>query len=79
MTPLIGTGVVSTNKAAEVLRGIHSDQDGALFAVITTATNAENFERLVVYRELFGDYKFWIRPTKISLERSNLQPQFNSS
>lgn len=51
-----------TNEAAEVSSGIYSDQDGALFEVITAATNAENFERTVVYRELFGDYKFWVAP-----------------
>ena len=51
-----------TDEAAELLRGIYSDEDGALFEVITTALNGEDFERLVVYRELFGDYKFWVAP-----------------
>jgi CHC2-type zinc finger protein/uncharacterized protein DUF1653 len=51
-----------TDEATEVSRGIYSNQDGALFEVITTATSAEDFERFVVYRELFGDYEFWVAP-----------------
>jgi hypothetical protein len=47
-------------KATVVWPGIYSDQDGALFEVITTAISAEDFEALVVYRELFGDYRFWV-------------------
>lgn len=52
----------SSDEAAEVPRGIYNDQDGALFEVITTALSAEDFERLVVYRELFGDYRSWVAP-----------------
>jgi hypothetical protein len=51
---------VDTNAATEVSRGIYSAQDGALFEIISTAMSAEDFERLVVYRELFGVYRFWV-------------------
>jgi hypothetical protein len=53
-----------TIKTTAVWPGIYSDQDGALFEVITTAKNSEDSEPLVVYRELFGDYRFWVAPTK---------------
>jgi len=53
-----------TNEVTTIWPGIYSDQDGASFEVITIATSRENFEALVVYRELFGDYRFWIAPVQ---------------
>lgn len=53
-----------TNETGEVSCGIYSDEEGVLFEVITIATRAEDFERLVVYRELFGDYRFWVAPAQ---------------
>lgn len=50
----------SIPEAVEIARGIYSDPDGALFEVITTAARRADFERLVVYRELFGNYRFWV-------------------
>ncbi len=46
------------DEAPEISRGVYSDPDGALFEVIANAINGEDFEALVVYRELFGDYRF---------------------
>jgi hypothetical protein len=46
----------------EIQRGIYRDKEGSLYEVLANAANAENFERLVVHRELFGDYRFWIAP-----------------
>jgi hypothetical protein len=52
----------------EVSRGIYADREGALFEVITTALSSEDFEPLVVYRELSGDYGFWVaRPENFGL------------
>jgi len=48
--------------ATEVVRGIYTDPDGALIEVIATALSGENFEPVVVYRELSGDYGFWVAP-----------------
>ena len=47
---------------ATVVRGIYSDPDGALFEVLMAARSGEDFEPLIVYRELFGDYAFWVAP-----------------
>ena len=44
----------------EIQRGIYRDEDGALYELLMTATSAEDFELLVVFRELFGDYQFWV-------------------
>jgi hypothetical protein len=59
-------------------RGIYSDNNGAVYEVIAIATHAELSERLVVYRELFGEYKFRIIPSR-SFQRlcsSSTQPHF---
>jgi hypothetical protein len=47
---------------AEVPRGIYKDSEGSLFEVTANAISGEDFERLIVYRELFGDYRFWCAP-----------------
>ena len=44
----------------KIRRGIYRRKDGELFEVLCNASSAEDFERLVVYRELFGDYQFWV-------------------
>lgn len=53
-----------TNNADRIQRGIYRDKDGALYELLMTAASAEDFEPLVVYRELFGDYQFWVAPTQ---------------
>jgi hypothetical protein len=51
---------VEEQHVAQVRRGIYHDNKGALYEVVATASGAEDFEPLVVYRELFGDYRFWV-------------------
>ena len=65
----IGESESSSDEQAEaigddtkVARGIYTGPDGALFEVIAPALSGEDFEPLVVYRELFGDYAFWVAP-----------------
>ena len=52
------------SEAIEVPRGIYSDSSGALFEVIANAISGEDFEALAVYRELFGDYRYWVAPVQ---------------
>ena len=68
-----------TAEAIEVLRGIYTDTEGGMFEVVTTALNGEDFEPLVVYRELFGDYQFLIASPQnfTSREATNdIKPRF---
>jgi len=51
-----------SDEAPEISRGIYTDQKGALFEVVTNAISGEDFEALVVYRELFGDYRVLVAP-----------------
>ena len=53
------TEVESPDEAAEVQRGIYQDKDGALYEVVANAI-AEDLAQLVVYRELFGDFRYWL-------------------
>lgn len=48
----------------EIKKGIYSDDQGAIYEVIGTATQAECSGSLVVYRELFGEYRFLVMPVK---------------
>jgi hypothetical protein len=50
------------DEAPEISRGIYSDEEGALFEVVTNAISGEDFEALVIYRELFGEYRFLVAP-----------------
>jgi hypothetical protein len=51
-----------TENVNSVQRGIYRDEAGALFEVISAASNAEDFEPMVAYRELFGEYQFQVGP-----------------
>lgn len=48
----------------EIQRGIYKDKDGALYEVLANAQSNEDLEPLVVYRELFGEYQFWVASPK---------------
>lgn len=51
-------------KRSDVQRGIYKNREGELYEVITNALSAEDHVPLVVYRELFGDYKFLVSSSK---------------
>lgn len=48
----------------KIEKGIYSDDEGAMYEVIGTATYAERSESLVVYRELFCEYRFLVIPVE---------------
>jgi hypothetical protein len=48
----------------EIKKGIYSDDQGAIYEVIGTASHADRSGTLVVYRELFGEYRFLVMPVK---------------
>lgn len=48
----------------EIKTGIYSDDNGAVYEVIGTASHAERSEWLVVYRELFGEYRLLVMPVE---------------
>jgi hypothetical protein len=52
----------SEHSTPDVPRGIYTDPAGGFFEVIATALSGQDFERLVVYRELSGEYLFRVAP-----------------
>lgn len=60
-----------THQRIKIQRGIYQNKDGALYEVLANAQSGEGFDPLVVYRELFGDYEFWVaRPERFGLRDS---------
>ena len=48
----------------EIKKGIYTDNKGTVYEVIGIATHAERSECFVVYRELFGNYRFLVTPVE---------------
>ena len=57
-------------KEVEIEKGIYTDERGAIYEVIGTATHFEGSESFVVYRELFGEYRLMVMPVKTFHESS---------
>jgi len=47
---------------------IYQHYKGNLYKVICVATHSETLEKLVVYRCLYGEHGFWVRPMGMFLE-----------
>lgn len=45
---------------AEVSRGIYRDESGGLYEVVANAARLNDLEELVVFRELFDEFQFWV-------------------
>lgn len=60
----------------EVKRGIYKHYKGNLYEVIGVAFHSETRERLVVYRELYGEYHLSVRPETMFLEEVD-KPEYN--
>ena len=58
-------------KEIEIEKGIYSDEQGAMYEVIGTATHAERSESFVVYRELFDQYRLMVMPVQTFYESSD--------
>ena len=61
------------NTTAEVCRGIYQDESGGLYEVVATAAKLDDLQELVVYRELFGEFQFWVAPPETFSQVSNTE------
>ena len=51
-----------------VVTGRYRHYKGKEYEVIAIATHSETEEKLVVYRLLYGDFSYWVRPLTMFLE-----------
>ena len=49
--------------------GLYKHYKGNLYSVISAARHSETCEEMVVYQALYGDYRFWVRPKDMFLEK----------
>lgn len=61
------------SSTAEVCRGIYQDESGGLYEVIATAAKLDDLQEVVVYRELFGEFQFWVAPPETFDQASNAE------
>lgn len=43
-------------------KGIYKHYKGKLYEVLDVATHSETLEKMVVYKQLYGEYATWVRP-----------------
>jgi hypothetical protein len=61
----------------EIQKGIYTDAQGATYEVIGIASHIERSESLVVYRELFDQYRLLVMPVKTFHEASEPSGKFH--
>lgn len=54
--------------AKSLKKGIYQHYKGALYEVIGVAHHSETLEEQVMYRLLYGDYGYWVRPVSLFCE-----------
>ena len=60
--------------------GVYRHYKGKDYEVIAVARHSETEEELVVYRLMYGDFSYWVRPLTMFVERIVIdgieQPRF---
>lgn len=51
------------------INGIYKHFKGNYYLVIDIATYSETEESVVIYRELYGEHKLWVRPVSMFLSK----------
>jgi DNA primase len=58
--PSAGESEQAEETATEVQRGIYEDESGGLYEVVATAAKLDDLEQLIVFRELFDEFHYWV-------------------
>lgn len=65
----------------ELVLGRYRHYKGKEYEAIAVATHSETEEKLVVYRLLYGDFSYWVRPLAMFTEKVVVdgieQPRFS--
>jgi hypothetical protein len=51
-----------------IKRGKYRHYKGKYYEVLDIATHSETLEKLVVYKQLYGDHGIWVRPYEMFFE-----------
>lgn len=62
------TAMVSVARSSKVKTGVYRHYKGQDYQVFAVARHSETEEPLVVYRCLYGDYSWWVRPLSMFQE-----------
>lgn len=54
---------------------IYKHYKGDYYIVEDIATHSETLEKYVIYRQLYGDNKLWVRPYNMFIEEVNINGQ----
>jgi hypothetical protein len=64
----------------EITAGKYRHYKGGEYEVFFVARHSETGEEMVVYRTLYGDFSYWVRPLEMFLENVEIdgamQPRF---
>lgn len=70
-----------SDETAAIKKGIYQHYKGAMYEVVAIAHHSETLEELVIYRMLYGNYGFWVRPanmfTETVVNNDEVVPRFN--
>ncbi len=53
----------------ELKKGIYRHYKGNEYEVLMIARHSETEEPMVVYRALYGEYGYWVRPLEMFMEK----------
>ena len=56
-------------------KGLYRHYKGNLYEVLMTAQHSETEEWMVVYKALYGDEGFWVRPYEMFVEKIEVDGQ----
>jgi len=70
-----------SEEAKSLKKGIYQHYKGALYEVAGIAHHSETLEELVIYRILYGDFGYWVRPVSlfcelVEIEDNQMVPRF---
>lgn len=57
-----------SDEAKSIKKGIYQHYKGAYYEVLGVSHHSETLEELVMYRMLYGDYGYWVRPVTMFCE-----------
>lgn len=52
----------------EIKPGRYQHYKGQFYQVLTVATHSETLEKMVVYKTLYGNFDYWVRPLSMFVE-----------